>query len=306
MIFPSGFIAAPFTPMDESGAVALEAVAAQAEGLRDHGVVGAFVCGTTGEGLSLTDEERRSLVERWTAVKGELLLIAHVAHASLSTARALAEHAASVGADAIAVMPSNPYGPRDLEGAVRYLEAVAEAAPETPLLYYHIPSVSGLHLSVHALLGHALPRVETLAGVKFTHEDLMDYGRCVGDYGDEISVMFGRDETLLAGLALGARTAVGSTYNFMAPLFHRIVEAFERGDADRARELQQRAQAIIAVLLAFPSLAAQKRLMRRLGQDLGPVRWPLANLAADQVAELDRRLDALDVDAALAATVVGD
>lgn len=306
MNIPPGLIAAPFTPMHGDGSVALDAVAEQASGLRRHGVVGAFVCGTTGEGLSLSDEERRSLVERWSDQKGDLLLVAHVAHASLRTSCALAEHAAAVGADAIAVMPSSVYGPQDVEGAVRYLEAVAASAPNTPLLYYHIPSVSRLPLSVHTLLGAALPRVDTLVGVKFTHEDLMDYGRCVRDFGSELAILFGRDEILLAGLALGARTAVGSTYNFMAPLYYDIIEAYGRRDTRLTQELQYKAQAIVAALLAFPALAAQKHVMRRLGQTLGPVRWPLVNLTTEQRDALDRQLDALDLVSTVASPAKGD
>lgn len=290
-----GLIAAPFTAMHPDGSVNLPLVAEQAAGLVADGVRGAFICGTTGEGLSLTTAERRSLAEAWReATPGSFDLYVHVGHPVVAEAAALAEHAASIGADAVAAMPASPFASSRIADVTEYLRIVARAAPDLPLLYYHIPSFSRIAVSVRDLLAYAGPLVPNLAGAKFTHEDLMDYQRSAALDGGRYRILFGRDELYLAGLACGARGAVGSTYNFAAPLFHRLTAAFEQGDWECARRHQGALQEVVAVLTRFPGLAAQKHAMRRVGQDLGPVRAPARALSSADVDELDKALDAID------------
>lgn len=290
-----GLIAAPFTPMHEDGSLHAEVIPRLAEALAEDGVRGAFVCGTTGEGLSLTSDERKAVAEAWvrTAPTG-MKVIVHVGHSSVREAQDLAEHAAAIGADAVAAMPASPLGSRALEDVARYVRAIADAVPEQPVFYYHIPSVSGFPVSVADLLGRLGKEVPNLAGAKFTHEDLYDFGRSIRTQHGRFDLLFGRDEMLLAGLVQGARAAVGSTYNFAAPLFERVMQAFTRGEFAAAAHYQAEAQDLIAVLLAFPSLAAQKHVMGRIGPELGPVRPPMRGLSEDDRLRLDEALERTD------------
>src|SRR5688572_20039047 len=108
MRFPirlTGLVAAPHTPMHEDGSLNLSVVSAQAQLLLESGVRGAFICGTTGESLSLTVTERVAVTEAWCdAVGGKMPIVAHVGSNSLLEARVLAGHAAQCGVSAIAVM----------------------------------------------------------------------------------------------------------------------------------------------------------------------------------------------------------
>src|SRR5207237_7790705 len=131
----------------------------------------------------------------------------------------------------------------------------------------------------------------TLAGVKFTHENLMDFGRSGEVGGGKYTMLFGRDEILLSGLALGARGAVGSTYNFAAPLYLRIIDAFNRGDLENARRDQSRAMEFINVLDRHGGLAAGKAVMKLIGIDCGPVRLPLRSLSANDEHSLHAQLE---------------
>ena len=238
----TGLIAAPFTAMREDGSLDLGKIAAQARALEEGGVRGAFICGTTGEGLSLSTEERLEVAEAWTEHKGDLMLFVHVGHASLKDAQRLATHAEEIDANAISAMPSSPY-PATLESTVHACAETAAAAPTLPFFYYHIPSLSGVNISMRHFLPKALDAIPTLAGVKFTFEDLMDYALCLDLYGKDLDLLFGRDELLLAGLSLGAKGAVGSTYNFAAPLYRRVMDAFAQGRLEEARGAQLRGPA---------------------------------------------------------------
>src|SRR5689334_11960451 len=100
-----GLVAPAFTPMRADGSVDLGRIEPYAEYLVRQGVVGVFVAGTTGEGLSLSVSEREQLAQRWCAAAAERLrVIVHVGHDNLPEARHLAAHAQRVGAAAIAAV----------------------------------------------------------------------------------------------------------------------------------------------------------------------------------------------------------
>jgi len=293
-----GLIAAPFTPMKADRTLDLNAVDPYARWLHANDVVGAFICGTTGEGSSLTMEERRQVAERWVAVApAGLRVIVHVGHTSLADCRTLAAHAQSIGADSIACLSPFFFKPAGVEGLVEWCEQVAGAAPGLPFYYYHMPSMTGVSVKVSEFLRLAGKRIPNLIGVKFTFEDLEDYERCLRIDAGRFDMLFGRDELLLSSLRLGACGAVGSTYNFAAPLYHAIIKAHHQGDCKKAEELQALAVQMINTLVqggAHP-VATFKWFMGRTGLSCGPGRLPLNNPAPEQIVALEAKLEALEI-----------
>jgi N-acetylneuraminate lyase len=194
----NGLIAAPFTPMHADSSINLGAIEGYAQHLRRHGVVGAFVCGTTGEAMSLTLDERMSVAEKWIEkAPKDLRVIVHVGHTTLGDCRRLASHAQSIGADSISCMAPFFFKPTSAEGLVQWCQQVASAAPELPFYYYHIPSMTGVSIAVFEFLKIACDRIPTLVGVKFTYEDLDDFKRCLDFRSGKYDLLFGRDERLL-------------------------------------------------------------------------------------------------------------
>jgi N-acetylneuraminate lyase len=243
-------------------------------------VTGAFVCGTTGEGLSLSTQERKAIAARWCEVAGSALrVIVHVGHTSLIEARDLAEHAQRIGASGISNLAPFFFKPTQMLDLVEFCAEIASAAPELPYYYYQIPSMTGVALPAADFLRTAQDRIPNLAGVKFTFENLMDFAESTRLHDGAFDVVFGRDEILLAGLSLGATAAIGSTYNFAAPLYRNLLQAFADGDLPTARSEQARANAMIAIFLRFGGLPAGKAIMEFLGLDCGPVRLPLRSLS---------------------------
>jgi len=287
-----GLIAAPHTPFNSNGDLALDVIPRQAAVLAHNGVSGAFVCGTTGEGYSMTVTERRQVVEAWrNATPAGLKLVVHVGHLSLGDSIDLARHAAQSGADAVATIAPNFFKPTGTAELVAWCERIAAAAPSLPFYYYHMPAMTGVAISATDFLNQANGRIPNLAGVKFTHEDLADFGQATNVADRRFAVLFGRDEILLDGLALGAKGAVGSTYNFAAPLYHQIIRSFEAGDLEAAKRDQKRAWDFIAVLGKFGGLSAGKAVMKLIGVDCGPVRLPLRALTAADEAGLRAGLE---------------
>lgn len=283
-------IAAPFTPFDSDGTLRPETIPEQAQKLRTDGVAGAFVCGTTGEGGSLPLDERQLVAETWSAAAGGLDIIVHVGHACLADARRLAAHAERLPVAAIAAVPPYYHRAGDLASLVDFCARIAEAAPSKPFFYYHIPSLTYVTSRMDEFLLAARDRIPTFAGIKYTHNDLVELGRCLELAGDEQEIFYGRDETLLAGLALGARSAVGSTYNFAAPLYAATARALANGDLDTARRGQGAARRMIEIGSRYGGLPAFKALAGMLGPDCGPCRPPLRTLDPDRTERLRAEL----------------
>lgn len=288
----AGLIAAPFTAFDADGSVNLAMIEKQAASLVKNDLAGAFVCGTTGEGLSLTTAERMLVGERWQSVCGEKLrVIVHVGHPSIGDSCALAAHAQRIGAAGVGCLAPFFYKPSNVEDLVSFCAQVAASAPELPFYYYQIPSMTGVSIPAADFLRAATHRIPNLAGVKFTFENLMDYAECARLEDGRYDILFGRDEILLAGLSLGARGAIGSSYNFAAPVYHRVLSSFAKGDLATAQVEQARANAMISVLLPFGGLTAGKAVMKMIALDCGPVRVPLRTLTEPEQRELRQELE---------------
>ena len=287
-----GLTAAPYVALNPDHSLNLEAIESQARSLVASGVSGAFVCGTTGEGVSLTTTERMAVAAQWCKVAGpDLRVIVHVGHTALGDCQALAAHAQKIGAAGISNLAPFFFKPAHLNDLVDFCSEVAAAAPALPYYYYQIPSMTGVSFPAVDFLRAAHQRIPNLAGVKFTFENLMDLAQCVRLEDGHFDVVFGRDEMLLSGLAAGAKGAIGSTYNFAAPLYLRIFNAFANGDLLTAQAEQARANAMISILLRFGGLASGKSVMRLIGLDCGPVRLPGRSLSEAQEAELRSELD---------------
>jgi len=289
-----GLIAAPYTPMNEDGTVAPDRVPEAVDFLTRNGVKGGFVCGTTGESLSLSVEERIAMTEAWCKAAGDKFkAVIHVGHNSLPDARKLAAHAQEHGAWGIGAMPPVFFKPESLDHLVNFLADIAAAAPELPFYYYHIPSLTQVNILIVELLEKAKDKIPNLAGAKYTHEDLMDFRLCLAMDEGRFNMVFGRDEILMTGLAMGAKGAIGTTYNFAAPLFLQIIEAMEKKDLTLAAALQQKAMQMVRAMRLAPAgfLGCSKALMKTLGLDCGPVRKPHRPPTPEEMASFEKSLD---------------
>jgi len=290
----TGLVAATQSPMHDDGSIALDQVGPIVEHLVQNGLGGIFVCGTTGEGPLLTSEERCQLAEAYVkAVAGRFPVIIQVGHNSVAEACSLAAHARQIGADAVSAVSPSYFRPTTVESLVQCLQPIAAAAGELPFYYYNIPSFTGVDLSMPDFLRLGATEIPTLTGIKFTHSDLMQFQQCLQFDGGAFDILFGIDENLLAGLSLGARGAVGSTYNFAAPIYHRVIQAFESGDMAAARTEQYKSVRMLDILFKYPFNAACKAVMGMLGINCGPVRPPLQQIQPEQRSALQGELESL-------------
>ncbi|MCG6190640.1 dihydrodipicolinate synthase family protein [Maribellus maritimus] len=288
-----GLIAAPFTPMKPDGEINPAIIPEYAEKLKSSGVKGVFICGTTGEGMLMTLEERKIITEEWVGEQtNDFKVIVHVGTTSAKQSKELAEHAQSFGAYGIGCMGPVFLKPGRTEELIDFCAEVAAGAPDLPFYYYHIPSVSGVTLSMVEFLQKAAPVIPNLAGIKFTHNNFMEMQQCLQHDEEKWDILSGFDEMLLAGLAFGAKGAVGSTFNFMAPIYNQIIEDFENGNIEAARIKQIKTVNIVEILVKHNgAIVAGKSLMKSVGIDCGKCRAPLRNLKESEHKNLKRELE---------------
>lgn len=291
----TGLVAATHTPFHDDGSLNLAAVERQAEYLLKNQITTAFIGGSTGESHSLNVDERLQLTERWMAVArgSDLKVVVHVGSNCLVDAAALAKHAERCGAVAVAALSPSYFKPRNVESLVACARQVASAAPNTPFYFYDIPVLTGVSLPMPEFLEQGRRVIPNLAGLKFTNPDLMAFQLCLRVGDGSFDVPWGCDEFVLAAVALGATGAVGSTYNFAGPIYHRVLSSFAKGDLASARQDQFRAVQVIQILVRYGFIASTKAVMGMLGVDVGPARLPHPQLSREQTAALRTELESL-------------
>jgi hypothetical protein BACCOPRO_02518 len=293
----TGLIDAPFTPFYENGEVNLEPIEQYAKMLAKNGLKGVFINGSSGEGYMLTEDERMRLAERWVEVAPEgFKVIVHVGSTCVKSSERLAAHAQKIGAFGIGAMATPFPKIGRIEELVKYCEEIAAAAPELPFYYYHIPAFNGAYLSMLDFLKAVDGRIPNFAGIKYTYESLYEYNQCRLYANGKFDMLHGQDETILPCLAMGgAQGGIGGTTNYNGRCLVGILDAWESGDLEKARELQNYAQEVINVICHFRgNIVGGKRIMKLIGLDLGKNRTPFNNMTDEEEARMKQELEAID------------
>jgi N-acetylneuraminate lyase len=274
----SQLIPATFTPFCGDATIDYAAIPAYANYLRANGIQAVFINGTTGESLSLTVDERMKLLETWQEHASGLRIITHVGHNCLSDCVRLAQHADEVGVHAISTMSTTFFHPRNLDDLVAFAGHVAAAAPRTKFYYYHMPSMTGVSADMGEFISRAVEQIATFAGVKYTHDDLIEFAECRSRWQGRIQIFFGRDELLLPAISVGATGAVGSFYGLMPEVFFNIWRAVGKNDMQAAREWSLYSNRVINICKKVGVPAAGKFLLARKGICGEQLRLPLRSL----------------------------
>lgn len=288
----NGLIAATFAAFKADGSIDLESIPSYVDMLINQKVVGVFICGTNGEGPSLSTEERMQITERYLeCVAGRILVLVHVGHSSIEEARKLAKHAELNGADYISSVSAFYFKPSSAQNLVDCMANIASAAPKTPFFYYHIPAVTGIQLDLIEFLTLAEAQIPTLAGIKYTASTIHEYQACLNYKNRKYDILFGYDELLLPALAVGAKGAIGSTYNYAAKLYNKVVQLFHEGKHEEAEKLHFKAVEMIRLLVKYGPIPTQRAIMEKTGVLLGNSRLPLANLSQENISNLYKELE---------------
>ena len=285
-----GLVAAAHTPFNADGSVNLELIAKQAETLIKQKVTGVYISGTTGEGICCSLAERKAVFDEWVkAAKGKLFLIAHIGALALPDVQELGDYAVKCGMDATSIVPPNFFKPGSIGALVAYLQEALKTSEKLPFYYYHT-SMSGVNFDMQKFLEEADGKIKNLAGIKFNYPDLYMFQRCMRACGGKYDITWGIDEWFAGAVALGAKSAIGSTYNYSAGIYYKIWDAVKAGDLKKAEKGMKQVCDIVDILVQYGGVAGGKAMMAVWGLDMGGVRLPNVSLSDEAKADCVARL----------------
>lgn len=292
-----GLIAAPFTPMNQDGSLNLALIPDYYQFLKNNGNTGAFICGSTGEGVSMTTDEKKAVAEAWascTKDDPDFKVMTLLGGTSIADCKTLAVHARDAGLYGVSFTAPFYFTPASVDVLADICAEIASVVPEMPFYYYHIPVLTGVGFNMIDLLERIDGKVPNFAGIKYTHEDFMDFLSCLHFKDGKYDMLWGRDENMLSALVLGAKGAVGSTFNYAAPLYYELIDAFNRNDLEKARVLQQKSIDMIRLLGKYGGISVGKAYMKLVGIDCGEFRLPVKNMSSAQFENFKADVSALD------------
>lgn len=278
---------ASVTPFAADGSINAKAARDLLQMNLRQGASGFFIGGSSAECFLLSPAERMQTFEIAAEFHDRAVLIAHVGAISTRQAVEYARCAKALNYDAIAATPPFYYG-FDSRAICAYYYDLADAV-QMPVLIYNFPGNTGKEFNLADPLYQELFRSEAILGVKHTSQIVYQLER-IKQLNPDLLVFNGYDETMAAGLALGADGSIGSTFNFMYPHYYKIYAAFISGNHQEALRLQIRANNIMNALVEAGLFPAIKYILTTMGIDAGLPRRPFLPLSKEQKQTIDQVL----------------
>jgi len=252
-----------------------------------HGVRGFYVGGNTGECTVLPNRTRKQILEAVKdSAKPTTKLIAHVGAGHLDDVEDLIDHANGVGVDAIASLPPSLTDYYSAEEIVAYYKHIASLS-KVPVLAY-VTNVLGCDLY---WFGQQIMQIDNIVGLKVSIADYYTFERLKTINDGNINILNGPDQSMLAGLVMGADGAIGTSYNIMPAAAVGIYDAFKAGDIKGALSYQHKLNRYIDVMIKGNySLAGWKEVLKELDIDPGYTVAPAAPITDDIYAGIIKGL----------------
>lgn len=280
-------ITAMVTPFDSKGAVDLKEAARLASHLADNGSEGFVIAGSTGEGPTVTDDEKTALIKAVKeAVTGRATVIANTGTYDTAHSIHLTKEAEKAGADAALVV--TPYYNRPPQNAlIAHFKAVA-AATKLPVILYDIPIRTSRKIEHETLI--ELSKVENIAGVKDACADAQGAARLVAQAAEGFQVYSGNDADTLPWLAVGAVGVIAVASHVVGPQMAEMISLFKSGDVEGARKIHLDLMPVFDVMGITTNPIPVKAAMNLLGFKVGEPRLPLVAATDDQLGKIKETL----------------
>jgi dihydrodipicolinate synthase/N-acetylneuraminate lyase len=288
-----GIIVALHTPLTASGEIHEEALRDHLEWMVRSGVHGIFPCGTMGEGIALSDAQRRRVAEITVdQVKGRAFVMPQVTTNNTTGCIELSRHARAAGADAISIIAPYFY-PSDGPALDAFFSEVAASVPDLQVFLYNNPGRSASGIS-SALVGKLAKKVKNLAGIKDSSKDLILFQEYVEVGGEGFACIIGTDGLVYPAMMVGGVGVVSAVANPFPELMVALYDAVIARQYERARRLQLLVNQLRVVLKIGPYLAGYKEIMRLRGRRFPlDMKAPLRGLNEKETAEIHAAFEAL-------------
>jgi N-acetylneuraminate lyase len=231
-----GLIAPVFTPFNEDCSVNYGVIEEYAKLLKSKGINAVLVNGTTGEGMSMSTDERKKSALKWSQVCSNLgmALMLQISGCSFADVVDLVTHATMLKVDGVLCLPELYFKPKTAENLVGYLKEIAVHCPEIPLYYYHIPKLTNVEIPMANFMKLAGKEIKTFKGIKFSASDLDQAVSCL-EHGQ---VFLGSVTIFCGALALGFDSAIMTLLNIKPEACIEIQRFMDSGKVKEARKTQ--------------------------------------------------------------------
>ncbi|WP_149823683.1 dihydrodipicolinate synthase family protein [Streptomyces tailanensis] len=290
----TGILAAVVTPLTSDGsAVDAEGIRRQADHIIGGGVHGLVPGGSTGEFTTLTLDERKRVTEVYVeAADGRVPVVAGTGALSTADTVELSVHAEKAGASAVMIVP--PFYDTPGFDELRGFFGTVSDAIDIPIMYYNIPSATGVNLAPEELA--KLARETGITSYKDTGGDFAWFSAVQQQHAADITALNGWDTLTFAALAGGAKAGVWGTASVIPRLCADLYDALAvRGDLHTGRELWTKIFPICQFLESHNYACGIKTGLDLVGVSAGPTRRPVLPLAPQYVAEFRELLIAAGV-----------
>ncbi|MEM2401457.1 MAG: 4-hydroxy-tetrahydrodipicolinate synthase, partial [Candidatus Bathyarchaeia archaeon] len=267
-----GVLTAIVTPFDSEGNVDFDALRDVVRFQIKSGVHGFFACGTIGEGVLMSIDQRKSVAEAIIREAiGKVPVIVHVGTTNTNESISLAKHAEQVGARAVGAITPFFFKP-DVEGLIDHYRVIAESV-NIPVFAYNIPHMTGFNLTPEIF--RMLCAIEGVVGIKDSSGNLSQLQEIIETAPKPITVINGADELFLAALIVGANAEISGVANVAPELMVELYESVKESDYAKALKLQRKVNALKRILYGGPSnIALIKAAMELRGVKAGLPRKP--------------------------------
>lgn len=286
-----GVITAMVTPFTADDQVDVATLRAYTEYLIEKGVHCLYPCGTTGEMLKMSTEERKLVAETVIEQTARRIpVFVHVGAMTTFQTIELAQHAASIRAAGIGVVTPQFFSTTDRE-MEEYFVAVATSVPvDFPVYLYCIPQCAGNDIQP-ALVDRIVARTTNVVGVKYSYPDFIRVKKYLLCNGGDFDVVVGTDRLFLPALAMGCVGTVSGCSNCGPEPFVEVYSKYLAGDILSARKAQEQANVVCEITKNGANMAMFKAAMAHHGLPLGHMRAPALDLMPEECADLYRKLD---------------
>ncbi|XP_047536837.1 N-acetylneuraminate lyase-like [Vanessa atalanta] len=293
-----GLVPPVFTPLNDDYTINFQAIEPYAKFLADNGIKAVLVGGTTGEHMSLSVSDRKKIIDVWVKagkLTNGLHLMVQVGGAPLADVLNLTKYCSDVGVDSLLTLPELYFKPQSVSELVSYVELVAKAAPNLPVLYYHIPSMSKVEVNMPNFVTEATQRIPNFKGIKFTSNDLSEGAQVLRALKEDQTVFLGADTLLAPAALLGINSGIGTTFNLFPRLAQDILAAIEKADLVKARALQEKLSIAVEAHTAegawVPIMKAGMEIVT--GIKVGPPALPQRPISEDAKKRIATKLQTL-------------
>lgn len=285
----SGAGVALVTPFDENKKVDLEQLEKLIDFQISNGIDCIVSCGTTGESATLSDEEYASVIKNTVEyVNGRVPVVAGAGSNNTAHAIELAKVATSLGVDGLLVVTPY-YNKATQEGLCEHFTAIANVAPEVPVMLYNVPGRTACNIQPETA-ARLFYKVNNIVAIKEASGDISQVAKIAKLTNGKMDIYSGNDDQITAVMALGGKGVISVLANIAPKETHDMCETYLQGDVHKSLELQLNYLSLVEEIFREVNPIPIKKALNLMGLNVGGLRLPLTELIEENTDNLMKEM----------------